>query len=202
MQMWKSGNYIFVEVLLQLSLGAETLSQSQEGSLCWMTLWLLITPTPSLWLGDWVDSTSVMCPTTNHPSSQLASQCKVRDVCVKQGERKACMQHVSHKVSSQYSVISSLQLLQLPLTSRQSRKVPLVFKFLGPHPLHWGITAGYKIYYSGGSSGSVDVSGGSTHNHLLTHLESGTTYTIVIVGTSEHFFSEEVENPNSITLSI
>jgi len=38
-------------------------------------------------------------------------------------------------------------------------------------------------------------------NHLLTHLESGTTYSIVIVGTSDHFFSEEVENPISITLS-
>ena len=47
----------------------------------------------------------------------------------------------------------------------------------------------------------MDVSGGSTDNHLLTRLEIGTTYTIVIVGTLEHFFSEEVENPISITLS-
>ena len=68
-----------------------------------------------------------------------------------------------------------------------------------PTPL--GDTTGYRIYYSGGSSGSVDVSGGSTDNYLLSHLESGTTYTIVIVGTSRHFFSEEVESPSNITLS-
>ena len=31
------------------------------------------------------------------------------------------------------------QLPQLPLTSWQFRKVPLVSESLGPHPLHWGI---------------------------------------------------------------
>ena len=65
-----------------------------------------------------------------------------------------------------------------------------------PTPL--GDTTGYRIYYS---NDSVNVSSGYRDNYLLTHLESGTTYTIVIVGTSEHFFSEEVENPISITLS-
>ena len=35
-----------------------------------------------------------------------------------------------------------LQLPQLQLTSLQSRKVPLVYKSLGPHPLHWGIQLG------------------------------------------------------------
>ena len=60
-----------------------------------------------------------------------------------------------------------------------------------PTPL--GDTTGYRIYYSGGSSGSVDVSGGSTDNRLLTGLQNGASYTISIVGTSEHFFSEEVE---------
>ena len=68
-----------------------------------------------------------------------------------------------------------------------------------PTPL--GDTTGYRIYYSGGSNGSVDVSNGSTDNYLLSDLESGTTYTTVIVGTSKHFFSEEVENPKNITLS-
>ena len=69
-----------------------------------------------------------------------------------------------------------------------------------PTPL--GDTTGYRIYYSGGSNGSMDVSGGSTDNFLLNHLESGAyIYTIVIVGISEHFFSEEVDNPNNITLS-
>ena len=68
-----------------------------------------------------------------------------------------------------------------------------------PTPL--GDTTGYKIYYSGGSNGSVDVSDGSTDNYLLTGLRNGTSYNIFIVGTSEHVFSEEMEYPNSIKLS-
>ena len=68
-----------------------------------------------------------------------------------------------------------------------------------PTPL--GDTTGYRIYYSSGSSGSVDVSGGSTDNHLLTGLQNGTSYTISIVGTSKHFFSDRVDYPNSIPLS-
>ena len=56
-----------------------------------------------------------------------------------------------------------------------------------------GDTAGYRIHYNGGSSGSVDVSGGSTDNYLLTGLQNGASYTMSIVGTSRHFFSEEVE---------
>ena len=63
-----------------------------------------------------------------------------------------------------------------------------------PTPL--GNTTGYRIYYSGGSSGSVNVSGGYTDNHLLTGLQNGTSYNISIVGTSEHFFSDHVEYPN------
>ena len=66
-----------------------------------------------------------------------------------------------------------------------------------PTPL--GDTTGYRIYYSGGNSGSVDVSGGSTDNHLLTGLQNGVTYTISIVGTSEHLPSEELEV--NVTLS-
>ena len=64
-----------------------------------------------------------------------------------------------------------------------------------------GETTGYKIYYSGGSSGSVDVSDGLTDNHLLTGLLNRATYSISIVGTSEHLFSERVDYPNSIHLS-
>ena len=52
-----------------------------------------------------------------------------------------------------------------------------------PTPL--GHTTGYRISYTGGSSGSVDVSGGSTDEYTLTGLQSGTTYTISIVGTSQ-----------------
>ena len=68
-----------------------------------------------------------------------------------------------------------------------------------PSPL--GDTIGYRILYSGGSSGSVDVSGRSTDNHLLTSLVNGASYTISIVGTSEHFSSEHVEHQNTIALS-
>ena len=62
-----------------------------------------------------------------------------------------------------------------------------------PTPL--GDTTGYRISYSGGSSGSVDVSGGSTNNYsyLLTGLQNETSYTISIVGTSQHLSSERVE---------
>ena len=60
-----------------------------------------------------------------------------------------------------------------------------------PTPL--GDTTGYRIYYSDSdSSDSVDVSGGSTDNYLLTGLENGNTYTISIVATSNHFYSESV----------
>ena len=52
-----------------------------------------------------------------------------------------------------------------------------------PTPL--GDTTGYRISYTGGSSGSVDISGGSTDEYTLTGLQSGTTYTISIVGTSQ-----------------
>ena len=62
-----------------------------------------------------------------------------------------------------------------------------------------GDTTGYRISYSGGSSGGASVSDGSTDNHLLTDLVIGASYTIRIVSTSEHFCSDSVMFPN-ITL--
>ena len=59
-----------------------------------------------------------------------------------------------------------------------------------PSPL--GDTTGYRISFTGGSSGSVNVSGGSTDNFTLTRFNSDEMYNISIVGTSEHFFSESV----------
>ena len=51
---------------------------------------------------------------------------------------------------------------------------------------------GYRIDYDGGgSSGSETVSGGSTNSYILTSLTNGQTYTISIVATSEHFFSDD-----------
>ena len=59
-----------------------------------------------------------------------------------------------------------------------------------PTPL--GNTTGYRIYYSGGSSGSEDVSDGSTDNYLLTGLQNGEIYTISIVAISQHLPSESI----------
>ena len=67
-----------------------------------------------------------------------------------------------------------------------------------PTPL--GDTTGYRISYSGGSSGSVDVSDGSTDNYLLSGLQNGASYTISIMGTSQHLPSEVVELDMSIDL--
>ena len=39
----------------------------------------------------------------------------------------------------------------------------------------------------------MDVSDGSIHNYLLTGLQNGVSYTISIVGTSQHLLSEVVE---------
>ena len=61
-----------------------------------------------------------------------------------------------------------------------------------PTPL--GDTTGYRIYYiySGGSSGSEDVSDGSTYNYLLTGLQNGASYNIYIVASSQHLFSVDM----------
>ena len=59
-----------------------------------------------------------------------------------------------------------------------------------PTPL--GDTTGYRIYYSGGSSGSEDVSDGSTDNYTLTSLQNGESYDISLVATSQHLPSESV----------
>ena len=77
------------------------------------------------------------------------------------------------------------------LTAVQEGPTGIRVSWTPPNPL--GDTTGYRIYYSGGSSGSEDVSGGSTHNELLTGLQNGASYNISIVGTSDHLYSERVE---------
>ena len=84
------------------------------------------------------------------------------------------------------------------LTAVQEGPTSIQVSWTPPTPL--GDTTGYRIYYSGGSNGSVDVSGGSTDSHLLADLQIGASYNISIVGTSEHFFSDHVEYL-SITMS-
>ena len=63
-----------------------------------------------------------------------------------------------------------------------------------PTPL--GDTTGYIISYTNeddSHSGSMTVSGGSTDNETLTGLQNGDTYTISIVATSDHFYSDAVD---------
>ena len=66
-------------------------------------------------------------------------------------------------------------------------------------PSHLDNTIGYRIYYSGGSNGSVDVSDGLSSYYLLTGLQNGESYTISIVGLSIHLPSELAE---SVTLNL
>ena len=63
-----------------------------------------------------------------------------------------------------------------------------------PSPL--GDTTGYRISYSGGSSGSVDVSDGSTNTHTLAGLVNGASYTISILGTSLHLPIDSIQVMN------
>ena len=82
------------------------------------------------------------------------------------------------------SVPTNLMAVQEGLTSIQVSWSP---------PTTLADTTGYRIYYSGGSSGSVDVSDGSTDNYLLTGLQNGESYTISIVATSQHLPSMTID---------
>ena len=61
---------------------------------------------------------------------------------------------------------------------------------------------GYKIDYDsiGGDNGSVNISSNSTDTlmYTLMNLQNGYDYTISIIATSDHFYSE----PNNITIYI
>ena len=65
--------------------------------------------------------------------------------------------------------------------------------WIPPTPL--GDTTGYIISYTNRDSsdnGSVTIDGGSTDEYTLTGLQNGVTYTISIIATSQHFFSDPV----------
>ena len=97
-----------------------------------------------------------------------------------------------------FRLLSTVASAPTGLTAVQEGPTGIRVSWTPPTPL--GDTTGYRIYYSGGSSGSVDVSGGSTHNHLLTGLQNGASYNISIVGTSDNFYSDLVEYSNVIKL--
>ena len=71
-----------------------------------------------------------------------------------------------------------------------------------PTPL--GDTTGYRIYYSSGSSGSADVSDGSTDNYLLTGLQNGESYDIFIVGngSTDNYLLTGLQNGESYDIFI
>ena len=63
-----------------------------------------------------------------------------------------------------------------------------------PSPL--GDTTGFRISFTGGGNNdSVDISGGDTNSYTLTGLMEEATYTVSIVGTSQHFPSTTVPVP-------
>ena len=100
-----------------------------------------------------------------------------------------------------YKTFPALSLVASPPTNLmviQVSPTTVVISWTPPIPL--GDTTGYRIYYSGGSNGSVDISGGSTDNHQVTGLQNGAIYQISIVGTSEHLFSDHVDYPSNIIL--
>ena len=67
-------------------------------------------------------------------------------------------------------------------------------------PTLLGDTTGYRIYYSGDSSGSVVVNNGSTDYYLLTGLRNEDTYNISLVATSQHLPSESIAADMEVTL--
>ena len=74
------------------------------------------------------------------------------------------------------------------LTGIQENATNIKLFWSPPSPL--GATTGYRIYYNDSySSYSVYVSGGTTNNYLLPDLQNGDCYSISILATSEHFFS-------------
>ena len=82
----------------------------------------------------------------------------------------------------------------------QSSATSITVTWTPPSPL--GDATGYRVSYNGGegdSSGSEDVSGGSTTSHILTGLQNTLTYTISISSTVQNFTSDSVSV--DITLS-
>ena len=65
------------------------------------------------------------------------------------------------------------------VTAVQDGPTSITVTWTPPDPLD-GIT-GYRIFFTGGSTGSETVSGGDTNSYTLTGLTNGETYTISIV---------------------
>ena len=75
------------------------------------------------------------------------------------------------------------------MTAVQNGPTSIIVTWTPPSPLR--DTSGYTISFSGGgNSGSVDVSGGDTNSYSVTGLQNGQTYTVSIIATSQHLFSD------------
>ena len=72
------------------------------------------------------------------------------------------------------------------MTAVQDDPTSITVTWTPPSPLE--DTTGYRISFTGGND--VDIDGGSTNSYTLTGLTNGQTYTISIVATSEHLFSD------------
>ena len=176
--------------LLPLSLGRGPLSQCQEERQCWMTQWLHSTPTPWLWLGDLEDSTNVQWPTTNPLRLWQAWQ-----------------SGVSPFFTSNYglwpNLLGSYTAVELPTDIVVYQSVPNALQVSWTPPSPLGHATGYRIYYDGddGSSGTLDVIGGSSRNQTLRGLSSSVSYTLSIVTLSFHLPSAVVQYQEPIPIS-
>ncbi|CAI8045573.1 Receptor-type tyrosine-protein phosphatase delta, partial [Geodia barretti] len=72
------------------------------------------------------------------------------------------------------------------VTAVQDGPTSITVTWTPPSPL--GDTTGYRISFTGSSD--VDIDGGFTNSYTLTGLTNEHTYTISIVATSEHLFSD------------
>ena len=86
------------------------------------------------------------------------------------------------------------------MTAVQDGPTSIRVTWTPPSPL--GDTTGYRISFTGGgNSDSVDVRGGDTNTFLVTGLVQEATYTVSIVGTSQHLYSKTVPVPGPVILS-
>ena len=77
------------------------------------------------------------------------------------------------------------------MTTVQDGATSITVTWTPPSPL--GDTTGYRISFTGDSSGSETVSGADTNNYTLTGLTNGETYTVSIVATSSGLSSAPVQ---------
>ena len=78
------------------------------------------------------------------------------------------------------------------VTAVQDGPTSILVTWTPPNPLD-GI-AGYRISFTGGgTSGRVNISGGSSMSHTLTGLTNGVTYTISVAATSTGLPSAPVQ---------